>query len=232
MRALEFTPDFIPSADGSVLACAEQTRVICTATIDDKVPPFLRGRGQGWLSAEYDMLPAAGNVRKRRAVSAGKPDGRSLEIQRLIGRSIRSAVQMDKLGERTIWLDCDVIQADGGTRTTSINGAMVSTVMALRKLRDRGAFETLPLNHFIGAISVGIIDGEVIVDLDYAKDSNAETDMNLVMTEDGEFIEIQGTAERKPFTASELSTIIERGSAAIVSIISQQKKVLGYVEGE
>lgn len=227
MRKLTLDTHFIPSADGSVLAAAENTRVICTATIEEKVPSFMRGKSSGWLSAEYDMLPAAGNRRKRRASATGKQDGRSLEIQRLIGRSLRAAIDLTKIGERTIWLDCDVIEADGGTRTTSINGSMVATVMALEKLKKKGVFTELPITHFIGAISVGIVKGEIVVDLDYAHDSTADTDMNLVMTEAGEFIEIQGTAERKPFTTKELTTILEKGSAAIATIIQTQKDALG-----
>ena len=202
LRPTNITPNFMPHAEGSVLIEAGRTRVICTASIEDRVPPFLRNTGKGWVTAEYGMLPRATSTRTQREASAGKVGGRTQEIQRLIGRSLRAVTKLPALGERTIWIDCDVIQADGGTRTASITGAFVALALALETLRARDVLRTIPLSDYVAATSVGIVDGEALLDLAYEDDSRAEVDMNIVKTGDGRFIEVQGTAEAIPFGAT------------------------------
>lgn len=223
LREIRITRHFTKHAEGSVLIEFGDTKVICTATVEDTVPPFLRGQGQGWLTAEYGMLPRSTNTRMRREASAGKQGGRTLEIQRLIGRSLRAALDLKKLGERTIYIDCDVIQADGGTRTASITGGFVALVLALETLIEQGKLTENPLSHYIASVSVGVYKGEVVVDLDYAEDSNADTDMNLVMTETGDFIEVQGTAEAAPFSLAQMNQMMSLGQAAIFDLIEKQK---------
>ncbi|MBX0315112.1 ribonuclease PH [Planococcus glaciei] len=224
LRPVQMDVDYLIHPEGSVLITVGQTKVICTATIEDKVPPFLRGQGKGWVTAEYSMLPRATNSRNRRESSAGKIGGRTMEIQRLIGRALRAVVDLEKLGERTLWIDCDVIQADGGTRTASITGAFVAMTMAIGKL-DLTAF---PVTDFLAATSVGI-DGEhgAILDLNYVEDSSAEVDMNLVMTGAGHFVELQGTGEEATFSRTQLNEMLDLGESGIRQLISKQKEVLG-----
>ncbi|KOF11756.1 ribonuclease PH [Planococcus glaciei] len=224
LRPVQMDVDYLIHPEGSVLITVGQTKVICTATIEEKVPPFLRGQGKGWVTAEYSMLPRATNSRNRRESSAGKIGGRTMEIQRLIGRALRAVVDLEKLGERTLWIDCDVIQADGGTRTASITGAFVAMTMAIGKL-DLTAF---PVTDFLAATSVGI-DGEhgAILDLNYVEDSSAEVDMNLVMTGAGHFVELQGTGEEATFSRTQLNEMLDLGELGIRQLISKQKEVLG-----
>src|SRR5262245_58723077 len=205
IRPTTLTPGFTMHAEGSVLIEVGQTRVICTASIEDKVPPFLRGSNKGWVTAEYGMLPRATSTRSNREAAAGKVGGRTMEIQRLIGRSMRSVIKLDQLGERTIWLDCDVIQADGGTRCASITGAFVALVLALGKLKASDQIKTIPVSDYVAAVSVGIVGGMPLLDLAYEEDSKADVDMNIVKTSDGRFIEIQGTAEAEPFSTEALT---------------------------
>lgn len=226
LRDITITRHFTKHAEGSVLIEFGDTKVICTATVEDTVPPFLRGQSQGWLTAEYGMLPRSTNTRMRREASSGKQGGRTLEIQRLIGRSLRAALDLKKLGERTIYIDCDVIQADGGTRTASITGGFVALVLALETLIEQGKLTENPLAHYIASVSVGVYQGEVVVDLDYAEDSNADTDMNLVMTETGDFIEVQGTAEAAPFSLAQMNQMMSLGQAAIFELIEKQKQAI------
>ncbi|MBS4535350.1 ribonuclease PH [Clostridium sp. D2Q-14] len=205
------------------------TKVICTAMIEDRVPPFLRGTETGWITAEYSMLPGSTQDRKRREASKGKLDGRTQEIKRLIGRALRSVIDLDKLGEKTIWIDCDVIQADGGTRTASITGSFVALVDALKKLKDEEIISTIPIKHFVSAISVGIVNDEAVLDLCYIEDSNAKVDMNVIMTDKGEFVEIQGTGEESPFSREHLNELLilaEKGNKELIKI---QRDVLGEV---
>src|SRR5439155_8582158 len=209
LRQTTLTPDYLPHAEGSVFIEAGRTRVICTASVEDRVPPFLRNTGKGWVTAEYGMLPRATNTRMQREASAGKVGGRTQEIQRLIGRSLRSVTNMQALGERTIWIDCDVIQADGGTRTASITGAFVALALALEKMREREMIKTIPLSDYVAATSVGIVDGELLLDLAYEDDSRAEVDMNVVKTGNGRFIEVQGTAEAMPFGRDALDQLLD-----------------------
>ena len=199
MRPIRMTPHFIPTAEGSILIEVGRTRVICTASIEDVVPPFLKNSGKGWITSEYSMIPRATQTRTVRESSTGKRSGRTHEIQRLIGRSLRTAINLDQLGERTIWIDCDVIEADGGTRTASITGAYIALKQAVHKLMADGKLKASPLRSKVAAVSVGVIKGVPMLDLNYAEDSSADVDFNLVMTEKGEFVEIQGTAERSPF---------------------------------
>src|SRR4051812_11615153 len=229
IRPTLFTPDFMQHAEGSVLIEVGRTRVICAATIEDRVPPFLRGQGKGWVTAEYGMLPRSTNTRMQRESSAGKIGGRTQEIQRLIGRSLRSVVNMKELGERTLWIDCDVIQADGGTRTASITGGFVAMVLALARLREQGAIKTVPVTHYVAATSVGIIDGIPRLDLPYEEDSRAEVDMNIVKTSDGRFIELQGTAETEPFAGEALATMLALADKGIKDLIEKQKEVVGKI---
>lgn len=226
LRPMAVTRNFIKHAQGSVLIEVGDTRVICTAMIEEKVPPFLKGQKQGWVTAEYEMLPASTNTRKSRDRNRGKIDGRTMEIQRLIGRSLRSVIDLSKLGERTIWIDCDVIQADGGTRTSAITGAFIALHDALTGMVKNGQIKEMPVTSFVAATSVGIHQGEPLVDLCYEEDSNAEVDMNMVMTEKGEIIEIQGTGEERPFNKEELAKLLSLGEESIKQIIDFQKETL------
>ena len=214
-------------AEGSVLIEAGQTKIICTASAEDRVPPFLRGTGKGWVTSEYGMLPRATSTRTTREASAGKVGGRTQEIQRLIGRSLRAVTQLTKLGERTIWIDCDVIQADGGTRTASITGGFVALVLALEKLRQAGKISTLPVDDYVAAISVGIVGGMPVVDLAYEEDAAADVDMNIVKTGNGRFIEVQGTAEGAPFEHAALTELLRLADDAIVQLVGLQRDVVG-----
>ncbi len=218
IRPVKITPNYLLHPDGSVLIEMGLTKVICTAMVEEKVPPFLKGKDSGWVTAEYSMMPGSTQQRKIRAAAKGKIDGRSQEIQRLIGRSLRSIVELDKLGERTIWIDCDVIQADGGTRTASITGAYVALMMALEKLKAQELIEEIPVKESVAAISVGIVGECPVLDLCYAEDSTAKVDMNLIMTGDGRFIELQGTGEEAPFTRDELNTMMSYGEKVFVSL--------------
>src|SRR6478736_2716390 len=208
LRPTTITPHYLPHAEGSVLIEAGRTRVICTASVEDRVPPFLRNSGKGWVTAEYGMLPRATSTRTTREASTGKVGGRTQEIQRLIGRSLRSVVTLTELGERTVWVDCDVLQADGGTRTAAITGGFVALVLALEKLRQQGGIPRVPVTDYVAATSVGVIAGSPMLDLAYEEDSRADVDMNVVKTSDGRFIELQGTAEAAPFDRQALDTLL------------------------
>lgn len=224
LRPLSFERNFTCYAEGSVLIRQGKTWVLCTASIEEKVPPFLKGKGTGWITAEYSMLPRSTVDRKDREIKKGKPDARSTEISRLIGRALRAAVDMHALGERTITIDCDVLQADGGTRCASITGGMVALMDAVDRLIQQGKLEKSPLIHQIAAISVGICDGIPTLDLDYIHDSTAEVDLNVVMTDDGRFVEIQGTAEHKPFTEESLELLKQLAKKGIKALIQHQRK--------
>ncbi|MBF0254504.1 MAG: ribonuclease PH [Candidatus Omnitrophica bacterium] len=215
-----------PNAEGSCLVSVGSTRVFCTASVEETVPPFLRGKGTGWVSAEYAMLPRSCPTRISRASTRGKTDGRAQEIQRLIGRALRSVTRFDLLGERTVWLDCDVIQGDGGTRCAAITGAYCALHAACRGLVDRGIIQTFPLSHLVAAVSVGIVKGRACLDLCYAEDSTADVDMNIVMTSAGGFVEIQGTAEKKPFSRAAMDELTALAQKGIRALILQQKKAL------
>ena len=225
-REITLTRHFTSHAEGSVLVCFGNTQVICTASVDKGVPRWLRGKNQGWLTAEYGMLPRATHSRNNREATRGKQGGRTLEIQRLIGRSLRSAVDLKKLGEYTITLDCDVIQADGGTRTASITGACVALVDALRSLQLQKLIKSDPFKQYIASVSVGIYKGEAVLDLDYDEDSACETDMNVVMTEGGQFIEVQGTAEGQPFSREEMNAMMALAEKGCEELVALQKKAL------
>lgn len=227
MRPVTIQRDFLRHAEGSVLITVGETRVICTASVEDRVPQFLRETGQGWVTAEYGMLPRSTKTRTPREVSAGRPSGRTFEIQRLVGRSLRGVTDLAALGERTIWIDCDVIQADGGTRTAAITGAFISLADALHTLRDNGRITSLPLKDFVAATSIGLVEGEVVLDLCYAEDSIADVDMNVVMTGAGKYIEIQGTAEESPFDRSQLESMLQLAGTGIRELIAIQRKLLG-----
>jgi ribonuclease PH len=227
LRDTRITPSFTMHAEGSVLIEAGRTRVICTASIEDRVPPFLRNTGKGWVTAEYGMLPRATSTRTQREASAGKVGGRTQEIQRLIGRSLRSITRLPELGERTIWIDCDVIQADGGTRTASITGGFVALALALQYMRQKGMIRTIPLSDYVAAISVGVVAGTPMLDLAYEEDSNADVDMNVVKTGDGRFIEVQGTAEGPPFERAELDSLLGLADSGIQQLIAIQKSLVG-----
>ena len=226
LRPVVITPGFIRSSDGSVLIEVGETRVICTATIEDDVPQFLRDSGRGWVTAEYGMLPGSSTTRIPREATRGRVGGRTHEIQRLIGRSLRAVIDLTALGERTIWIDCDVIQADGGTRTASITGSYIALALATRRLRERGAIDADPLRGSVAAVSAGVVGGELLVDLCYAEDSKADVDMNFVMTGDGHFVELQGTAEAHPFSAEQLARLTSLAAAAIAELTAQQRSVL------
>lgn len=226
LRPVVIERDFIKHAEGSVLIAVGDTKVICTASVEDKVPPFLRGLGEGWITAEYAMLPRATEVRNVREASRGKQGGRTHEIQRLIGRALRAVVDLKAIGERTIWIDCDVIQADGGTRTSSITGAYIALVDALTKLKEQENWETLPITDYLAAISVGIVDGQVLLDLCYQEDSQAEVDLNVVMTGSGKLVEIQGTAEAETFTRQELTAMLDLAESGINELVKIQRRVL------
>ena len=227
LRPTTITPGFLAHAEGSVLMEVGRTRVICTASVEDRVPPFLRNTGKGWVTAEYGMLPRATNTRTQRESSAGKVGGRTQEIQRLIGRSLRSITRLNELGERTIWIDCDVIQADGGTRTASITGGFVALVLALQRMRELALIKALPIVDYVAATSVGIVDGTALLDLAYDEDSKAEVDMNFVKTGDGRFIELQGTAEGLPFDRRALDALMGLADDGIKDLIEKQKAVVG-----
>ena len=229
LRDTKITPNYLEHAEGSVFIEAGRTKVICTASVEDRVPSFLRNSGKGWVTAEYGMLPRATNTRMQREASAGKVGGRTQEIQRLIGRSLRSVTNTQALGERTIWIDCDVIQADGGTRTASITGAFVALALALEKLRERDAIRTIPLTDYVAAISVGIVGGEPLLDLAYEDDSKADVDMNIVKTGDGRFIEVQGTAEAIPFGRDALLQLLDLADLGIRQLIEKQRAIVGHL---
>ncbi|MDO5639733.1 MAG: ribonuclease PH [Neisseria sp.] len=226
LRAIKITPHFLPHADGSCLIEAGNTKVICTATIDESLPPFLRGKGQGWVTAEYGMLPASTAGRMRREAAAGKQSGRTQEIQRLIGRSLRAVVDLKNLGERQILIDCDVIQADGGTRTASITGAFVALQLAVGKLVAAGMLIHNPIREAVAAVSVGVVDGVPLLDLDYPEDSGCDSDVNIVMTAAGKIIEIQGTAEGAPFSVAELNALVALGQKGIAELVQHQQWAL------
>ncbi len=227
MREIKISPGFVKNPDGSVLMETGDTRVLCSAMLEEKVPSFLKGTGSGWITAEYSLLPSSTNTRSSREATRGKISGRTSEIQRLIGRSIRSVVDLEKLGERTIWIDCDVIQADGGTRTASITGSFLALSIALKKYHQAGIIDEIPLKDYVAAISVGIVDGEKLLDLDYIEDSSAEVDMNVVMTGSGDFVEIQGTAEGKAFSRQDLDELLALAKKGIDELIVLQKTILG-----
>jgi ribonuclease PH len=227
LRDTRITPGFLMHAEGSVLIEVGRTRVVCAASVEDRVPPFLRNTGKGWVTAEYGMLPRATTTRTQREASAGKVGGRTQEIQRLIGRSLRSVTRLAELGERTIWVDCDVIQADGGTRTASITGGFVALVLALRKLRETGLIRSIPIQDHVAATSVGVIDGTPMLDLAYDEDSRADVDMNVVKTGDGRFVEVQGTAEGPPFERAALDSLMELADAGIRELVEIQRAAIG-----
>lgn len=230
LRTIKITPGYITHPEGSVLIEMGQTKVICNASIEDRVPPFMRGQGKGWITAEYAMLPRATEQRNIRESSKGKVGGRTMEIQRLIGRALRSVVDLSKIGERTIWIDCDVIQADGGTRTASITGAYVAMAIALHQLVEKKVLKELPLTDFLAAISVGVLpDGQEVLDLNYQEDSTADVDMNIVMTGKGEFVELQGTGEEATFSTKQLQAMLGLGEQGIHALINQQKETLGSI---
>ena len=226
LRPVRFTRRFTRHAEGSVLVEMGDTRVLCTASVEEKVPPFLKGKGRGWVTAEYGMLPRATNTRGAREAAQGKQSGRTQEIQRLIGRSLRAVVDLEKLGERQVTLDCDVLQADGGTRCASITGAMVALAEAVAGLRKAGLVVEDPIRDFVAAVSVGIVDGQPVLDLDYAEDSACGTDMNVVMTGAGHFVEVQGTAEGEPFTREQMSKLLDLASAGIGRLVTLQRETL------
>ncbi len=227
MRTVSIKKNFIKHAEGSVLIQVGDTKVICNASVEEKVPPFLRDKKQGWVTAEYSMLPRSTHTRTSRESSRGKVSGRTQEIQRLIGRSLRTVVEMEQLGERTIWIDCDVIQADGGTRTASITGAFVALCLALKQLKKDKLIDALPIKDYVAATSVGIMEGKKFLDLDYSEDSVAEVDMNIVKTGSGGFVEIQGTAERDPFTDKDMEAMLSLANKGIKELIALQKKTIG-----
>jgi len=227
LRPSRITPNYLVHAEGSVLVEAGRTKVICTASVEDRVPQFRRNSGKGWVTAEYGMLPRATSTRTQREASAGRVGGRTQEIQRLIGRSLRAVTRMEELGERTITLDCDVIQADGGTRTASITGAYVALVLALQQLRERDVLRTMPVSDFVAATSVGIVDGEPMLDLAYTEDSQADVDMNVVKTGGGLYIELQGTAEALPFGREALNRLLDLADTGIRQLIALQRGLVG-----
>ena len=226
LRPVRFHRQFTRHAEGSVLVEMGFTRVLCTASVEEKVPPFLKGTGRGWVTAEYGMLPRATHTRGAREAASGKQSGRTQEIQRLIGRSLRSVTRLELLGERQVTIDCDVLQADGGTRCASITGAMVALADAFSWLRSQGKLEADPLRDFVAAVSVGIVEGDPVLDLDYAEDSGCDTDMNVVMTGAGRFVEIQGTAEKDPFSREQLAQLIDLASDGIAQLIALQRSAL------
>jgi ribonuclease PH len=230
-RPASLTPNFLMHAEGSVLIEVGRTRVICAASVEERVPPFLRNSGKGWVTAEYGMLPRATTTRTQREATSGKVGGRTQEIQRLIGRSLRSVTRLPELGERTVWVDCDVIQADGGTRTASITGGFVAMVLALQRLRESGVLKAIPVQDHVAATSVGLVSGVPMLDLAYDEDSKADVDMNVVKTGDGRFIEVQGTAEGPPFERRALDDLIALADAGIRQLVGLQKTVIGGILG-
>ena len=229
LRKTSIFPNYLMHPEGSVLIEAGATRVICTASVEDRVPPFLRNTGKGWVTSEYGMLPRATSTRTTREASAGKVGGRTQEIQRLIGRSLRSVTRLEALGERTVWIDCDVIQADGGTRTASITGAFVALVLALNVMRQKGLVQSMPVGDYVAATSVGIVDGQHLLDLAYAEDSRAEVDMNIVKTGAGHYIEVQGTAETMPFGREALLALLDLADRGIQQLIDLQREHVGHL---
>ncbi|MGH9446776.1 MAG: ribonuclease PH [Terriglobia bacterium] len=226
LRPVEITPDFISSAEGSALIRLGETRVICTASVDDGVPLFLKGSGKGWITSEYAMIPRATESRTPREVAKGRPGGRTMEIQRLIGRCLRAVTNLEALGERTVWIDCDVIRADGGTRTASITGSLVAMGLAFRKLAGLKVLSRIPLDDYLAAISVGIVGGELLLDLDYAEDSHAEVDLNVAMTGSGKLVEVQATAEGSPYTLDRLCELVEASRPGIAKLLECQRSIL------
>ena len=226
LRPIRITPGFISQAEGSALIEVGRTRVICTATIEETVPSFLKGSNKGWITSEYSMIPRATNTRTPRESTLGRKSGRTQEIQRLIGRALRASVELEKLGERQIWIDCDVIEADGGTRTASITGAFVAMSLAIGKLHESNTLRQNPIRSSVAAVSIGVIDGVSMLDLNYAEDSTADVDFNLVMTDRDEFVEIQGTAERFPFGQAALNELLDLGRQGIRELIEHQQHVL------
>jgi ribonuclease PH len=229
LRPTRLTPGFLLHAEGSVLIEVGRTRVVCTASVEDRVPPFLRNTGKGWVTAEYGMLPRATSTRTQREATAGKVGGRTQEIQRLIGRSLRSVTRLPELGERTIWVDCDVIQADGGTRTASITGGFVAMVLAMQRMKEAGQIKTIPVLDYVAATSVGVVGGLAMLDLAYEEDSRADVDMNIVKTGDGRFIEVQGTAEGAPFERQALDDLMALGDKGIQELVALQRTIVGSV---
>jgi len=227
LRRVTITPDYLIHPEGSVLVETGRTRVICTASVEERVPPFLRNSGKGWVTAEYGMLPRATTTRTTREAATGKVGGRTQEIQRLIGRSLRAVTRLEDLGERTIWIDCDVIQADGGTRTASITGSFVAMVLAIQTLVRRGVLPRVPVQHHVAATSVGIVGGEPMLDLAYEEDSRADVDMNVVKTSDGRYIEVQGTAETTPFGRERLNDLLDLADAGIAQLVEIQRALIG-----
>ncbi|WP_232695646.1 ribonuclease PH [Brevibacillus daliensis] len=230
LRSVKITRNYIKHAEGSCLIEVGDTKVICTATLEDRVPPFMRNGGKGWITAEYSMLPRATETRNARESSKGKVGGRTMEIQRLIGRALRSVVKLEAMGERTIWLDCDVIQADGGTRTASITGAFVAMVDAMRTFVDSGVWKEYPITDFLAATSVGVVGEEAVLDLNYKEDSSAIVDMNVIMTGAGKYVELQGTGEESPFSNDQLIDLLGLAQKGINDLVSLQKEVLGDVK--
>jgi ribonuclease PH len=226
MRRIEIIPQFISSAEGSALIRLGETQVICTASIEDGVPSFLKGRGRGWITSEYAMIPRATETRTAREATRGRQGGRTMEIQRLIGRSLRAVTDLEALGERTIWIDCDVIRADGGTRTASITGSFVALGLGLEKLVQLKSLGHVPLRDYVAAISVGIVSGNMLLDLDYAEDASAEVDMNVVMTGSGDLVEVQATAEGHPYSAEGLNTLLDLARPGIKELLEVQKSIL------
>ena len=232
LRPTRITPNYLIHAEGSVLVESGKTKVICTASVEDRVPPFRRNSGKGWVTAEYGMLPRATTTRTQREASSGRVGGRTQEIQRLIGRSLRAVTRMEELGERTITLDCDVIQADGGTRTASITGAFVALVFAVQKMRDQEMIRTMPVQDYVAATSVGIVEGMPMLDLAYVEDSKADVDMNIVKTGAGLYIELQGTAEAMPFGREALNRLLDLGDTGIRQLIALQRGLVGSILGK
>ncbi len=232
IRPLSFTPNFAPHATGSVLVASGNTRVICSAMIEEGVPPWMKAQkvAGGWITAEYSMLPYSTQPRKARDSSKGKVDGRSVEIQRLIGRSLRAVIDLDALGARTLWVDCDVLQADGGTRTASITGACVAVALAARKLEAAGLIKKSPIKKFVAAVSVGVVGGEPVLDLNYEEDKDASVDMNVVMTDDGQFVEVQGAGEESTFSHEQFLAMLALGKKGIADLLAAQQSAL-RVEG-
>lgn len=230
IREVKITPSYLKFAEGSALIEIGDTKVLCAASVEEKVPSFLQGTGQGWITAEYSLLPRSTPTRVIREINRGRNSGRTLEIQRLIGRALRAVVDLNNLGERTIWLDCDVIQADGGTRVAAITGSFVALAQSLKYLKDQNKILEIPIIEYVAAVSVGIVKGEKYLDLNFEEDSQAEVDMNIVMTESGKIVEIQGTAEKTPFTKEVLDDLITLARSGIAKLIEKQKSVLSKLE--
>ncbi|MFB5761669.1 ribonuclease PH [Paenibacillus medicaginis] len=229
LRPMKLTTGVNKYAEGSVFIEVGDTKVICTASVEERVPPFMKGQGRGWVTAEYSMLPRATHTRNQREAARGKLGGRTMEIQRLIGRALRSVVNLQALGERTVTLDCDVIQADGGTRTTSITGSFVAMAIAINKIAEQHKLQRFPITDFLASVSVGVVGGQPLLDLNYEEDSKAKVDMNLVMTGSGKFVELQGTGEESPFDRKELDLMLALGEQGILQMIERQKEVLGPI---